>query len=78
MEIVEIDSDDGERDAQPLLKGALRGLNPNAVIQPTQLTVERADEDGNNGLKRAQPARHSTRQAYNGKSAANYDMKARF
>lgn len=73
--MVEVSSDEDERGMQPRLSGVLRGLNPDAVILPTQPSIEVADEDDGDGAKSTRAVRHGTRQSLYGKSEANYDMK---
>lgn len=72
---MEIESDEEDVEVQPRLRGALRGLDPNAIIPPTLPSIEKEDEDDADGLKDTQSIQHGTRQARHGRSEVNYDMK---
>ncbi|KAK5674541.1 hypothetical protein LTS10_012737 [Elasticomyces elasticus] len=79
VEFIEIDSDEEKAQQQPKLRGPLRDLDVNALIQPKTTTKIAADYLDDNGDATAKPQTtqpaHTTRSTINGRASAVYDQR---
>lgn len=67
--LVEVDSDEELRAREPRLSGALRGLNPNNMLQKTPKSIEAVKNT------ETPDSRHVTRASRNGRVPVNYSAK---